>query len=218
MFTSLGSFEVESLGETVLIVRAPGFAALLARYLEEVNLVGVEDVVPAFDQVALYYKGTPDQIALLGALEGFGASPTPSGRVHSIPVCYELGVDLQQVCDMLALDQPDFVRSHAGIEYDCKAVGFCPGFAYLGWLDESLGKLGRKETPRLRVEPGSVAIAGRLTAVYPLERPGGWWLVGKTPLTLVDVKSEYFPLAVGDTVRFRPITREEFDSLSGGRL
>ena len=93
-----------------------------------------------------------------------------------------------------------------------------PGFPYLGYLPEKLCGVPRLNSPRIRVEPGSVGLTGRQTGIYPLPRPGGWNLIGRTPLTLVDVADGYFPLRVGDRVRFSRIESSEYERLYGMRL
>jgi inhibitor of KinA len=98
------------------------------------------------------------------------------------------------------------------------AIGFCPGFPYLGYLPAELTGVPRLESPRLRVEPGSVGLTGRQTGLYPLARPGGWNLIGRTPLTIVDVEQDFFPIHVGDQVQFVRIDAREFDARFGERL
>jgi inhibitor of KinA len=98
------------------------------------------------------------------------------------------------------------------------AIGFVPGFPYLGYLPTELCGVGRLPSPRVRVEPGSVGLTGRQTGIYPLPRPGGWNLIGRTPLTIVDVASGFFPLRVGDSVRFERIDEKGYRELEGERL
>src|SRR5205807_4427751 len=98
------------------------------------------------------------------------------------------------------------------------AIGFCPGFPYLGYLPASLSDVPRLPVPRLRVEAGSVGLTGRQTGIYTEARPGGWNLIGRTPLQLVDVADGYFPLRTGDRVRFTRIDEAEFRRLLGQRL
>jgi inhibitor of KinA len=98
------------------------------------------------------------------------------------------------------------------------AVGFVPGFPYLGYLPPELCGVGRLGSPRLRVEAGSVGLTGRQTGVYPLPRPGGWNLIGRTPLVLVDVAAGFFPLRVGDRVQFARIDERRYRELEGERL
>ena len=139
-------------------------------------------------------------------------------KTHVIPVCYSLGEDLAEVADSLGLSSEGVIQHHTSAEYRCYAVGFCPGFAYLGWLPPEIAGVPRRDQPRVRVEPGSVGITGRQTGVYPLVRPGGWALIGRTPLTLVDESDDYFPIKAGDLVRFEAIDAEEFERLKNERL
>jgi inhibitor of KinA len=92
-----------------------------------------------------------------------------------------------------------------------------PGFPYLGYLPAELCGVGRLPSPRTRVEPGSVGLTGRQTGIYPLPRPGGWNLIGRTPLTIVDVAAGFFPLRVGDRVQFARIDEKRFAELEGER-
>ncbi len=140
------------------------------------------------------------------------------GNTHSIPVCYELGDDLEFVADQLELAPIQVVDLHCSEPLECFAIGFCPGFGYLGPLPAALRGIPRMSTPRTRTEPGSVGLTGNQTAVYPLPRPGGWPIIGMTPLQLVDEKESYFPIAVGDFIQFDPISVAEFDRLRGTRL
>ncbi|HVS39572.1 MAG TPA: carboxyltransferase domain-containing protein, partial [Gemmataceae bacterium] len=140
------------------------------------------------------------------------------GKRRVIPCCYALQLDLERVAQRLGLAPEEVVRQHAGVEYVVYAVGFSPGFPYLGYLPDPLCGVPRLETPRVRVEAGSVGMTGRQTGVYPEARPGGWNLIGRTPLQLVDVADGYFPLRTGDRVRFEPIGEAEFQRLLGKRL
>ena len=133
-------------------------------------------------------------------------------------MCYEMQLDLGRVAETTGLSPDQVIEWHAGSEYTVYAIGFVPGFPYLGYLPDALRGVGRLPSPRLRVEPGSVGLTGRQTGVYPLPRPGGWNIVGRTPLTLVDVADGYFPLRVGDRVRFLRIDEMEYGRLEGERL
>lgn len=141
-----------------------------------------------------------------------------SGRVLTVPVDYSRGEDLAEAANVLGVDPDQVVECHCGTEYVCTSVGFAPGFAYLGPLVEPLSRLSRSPSPRPRVEPGMVAVALGSTGVYPGGTPGGWWLLGKTPAIVCDWRAGYFGIEIGDTVRFRPISHEEFDQMVGTRL
>ena len=139
-------------------------------------------------------------------------------RRHELPCCYELNLDLGRVADHTGLTPDDVIRRHTATDYTVYAIGFCPGFPYLGYLPQELCGVPRLPAPRVRVAPGSVGLTGRQTGVYPLERPGGWNLIGRTPLVLADPAAGYFPLRVGDQVRFQRIDEAEFRRLEGKKL
>ena len=126
--------------------------------------------------------------------------------------------DLARVAESTGLAADEVIRLHTGTEYTVYAIGFCPGFPYLGYLPEPLCGVPRLEAPRLRVEPGSVGLTGRQTGIYTEARPGGWNLIGRTPLQLVNVVDGYFPLRTGDRIRFERIGTAEFRRLQGQRL
>ena len=121
--------------------------------------------------------------------------------------------DLERVASFTGLAPDEIIQLHSEQEYTVYAIGFCPGFPYLGYLPQPLCSVPRLETPRVRVEEGTVALTGRQTGIYSQERPGGWNLIGRTPISLVNIEEEYFPLHTGDRVRFRSIKRDEFESL-----
>jgi inhibitor of KinA len=136
----------------------------------------------------------------------------PPGRRVTVPVCYggEFGLDLEAVGAARGLTCDEVVALHSGVEYFVSAIGFIPGFAYLRGLPERL-HTPRRATPRTRVAAGSVAIGGAQTGIYPFETPGGWSLVGCTPWRLFNPYSQAPSfLQVGDRVRFRSITPEEY--------
>ncbi len=117
---------------------------------------------------------------------------------------------MPRVCDRTGLSVEDVIRLHTSTEFTVYAIGFVPGFPYLGYLPQGLCGVDRLPSPRLRVEPGSVGLAGRQTGIYPLPRPGGWNLIGRTPRVIVDVAEGFFPLRVGDRVRFERIDEREY--------
>jgi inhibitor of KinA len=178
----------------------------------------LHDVVPAYASVGVYFDAnavrTTDVLRWLEALP-VADTAVSVGRRHVVPVCYELGPDLAKVADHLKLTAEEVIRLHSSAEYTVYAVGFVPGFPYLGYLPPQLCGVPRLSSPRVRVEPGSVGVTGRQTGIYPLPRPGGWHLIGRTPLTLVDVADDYFPLRVGDTVRFERIGEGEYKNRLG---
>ncbi len=135
-------------------------------------------------------------------------------RRVEIPVCYggDEGPDLEAVAAAHGLKAGEVVALHSGAEYFVSGVGFAPGFPYLGGLPAPL-HTPRRPTPRTRVPAGSVAIGGAQTGVYPYDTPGGWHLIGRTPLRLFNPQARPPALLqLGDRVRFRPITLEEFQA------
>lgn len=171
---------------------------------------GVEEIVPAYASLALYFDPARTSHPALERdvrrmLSRLGASPAAApSRTIEIPTRYD-GEDLAEVAAAAGLSVAEVIERHASRAYTVYALGFAPGFAYLGELDPSL-VLPRRASPRMRVPAGSVAIAGAQTAVYPLATPGGWHLIGRTSLTMFDARREPpVLLAVGDMVRFVPI-------------
>jgi inhibitor of KinA len=182
------------------------------------------DVVPAYVSVAVFFDADRcDFRTALDHLQILAAQPDSSAelreaRRHVVPCCYEMGPDLRRVAQEAGLAVEELIRVHVQMEYVVYAIGFCPGFPYLGYLPPALCGLPRLPSPRLRVEAGSVGLTGRQTGIYTLPRPGGWNLVGRTPLVLVDVSAGYFPLRAGDHVRFKRVDDAEYHRLEGERL
>jgi len=181
---------------------------------------GVVDVVLAYQSVAVF--ADPDQLDL-SDLESRLRSVVPNagsgqaGRRWVIPVLYD-GADLDEVSQRLNLTKDNVIAVHSGDDYDVFAIGFLPGFPYAGYLPPALSGLPRHETPRIRVPAGSVAIAGRQTGIYPVESPGGWHLLGRTPLCIADLDEAYFPIRSGDRIQFQPIPPGEFEARRHERL
>jgi inhibitor of KinA len=140
------------------------------------------------------------------------------GSLHQIPCCYELQLDLKRVAEQTGLSAGEVIRLHTETVYTVYAIGFCPGFPYLGYLPPALCEVPRLESPRTRLAAGSVGLTGRQTGIYTEARPGGWNIVGRTPLELVHVADGYFPLRTGDRVQFQRIDKAEFRRLEGQRL
>lgn len=183
------------------------------------------DVVPAYASVGVFFD--PDRVTTDEVMKWAKKAsrsdhrPADAGRAPrsvTIPVCYDMQLDLGRVAEHTGLSAERVIELHTGTAYTVHAVGFVPGFPYLGYLPAALSGVPRLDSPRVRVEPGSVGLTGRQTGVYPLARPGGWNLIGRTPLALVDVAAGYFPLRVGDAVRFERIDPAEFRRRQGERV
>jgi inhibitor of KinA len=188
-------------------------AVRFAEAVRALALQGVVQAAPAYCSVMVEYDpllwpaDTLDE-RLAPLLKADGAAPA-EGRLVEIPVWYG-GEDMQDVAAHTGLTVDEVVRRHAGAGYTAYCVGFAPGFAYLGGLPPELAT-PRLSNPRTKVPAGSVGIGGQQTGVYPLESPGGWRLIGRTPLKLFDPdRPEPALLRAGDRVRFRPISEAEY--------
>ncbi|TQE92306.1 5-oxoprolinase subunit PxpB [Ureibacillus sp. FSL K6-8385] len=201
-------------------------------YTLEKNWVdGLVEMVPGYTNVCVYY----DVMKVAGwEMEGHSPyekivcylrallheeteMPVENSRIIEIPVCYGgiYGPDLEEIARYHHLSEQQVIQIHSGKEYLVYMLGFAPGFAFLGGLDERIAT-PRKDTPRLKIPPGSVGIAGRQTGIYPLETPGGWQIIGRTPLQLfLPDQNPPALLRTGDRIRFVPITEKEFRELAG---
>src|SRR5690348_14665222 len=216
------------LGRTIDPVVHRRVRAVCAR-LESRPVAGTIELVPAFASVAVHYDPAlvaDDRTATApyarfaasveAALAGLGEVALPEPRTIEIPVCYggEFGPDLEEVAQRHAITSNEAVRLHSEAAYSVYMLGFAPGFAYLGGLPPQLAT-PRRDEPRVAVPAGSVGIGGIQTGIYPLVSPGGWQLIGRTPLRLFDPARERPTLlAVGDRVCFRPIASEDFAAMA----
>lgn len=182
------------------------------------------DMVPSyttllitFDPLSLSRAEARDRLmVLLDDLEP-DSSGVAGGQVHELPTWYDpsVGPDLERVAGQTGLTIEEVIQVHSGKSYCVFALGFAPGFAFMGLTDPRLD-CPRLDTPRQRVPVGSVAIAARQTAAYPAATPGGWNLLGRTCARLFDRQREGLSLLkVGDEVRFVPVSREEFERQGG---
>lgn len=178
---------------------------------------GVVEIVPTYRSLLLVYdceRTGPDALErrLEETEQDLGDIRIPPPKVVEIPVCYggAFGPDIEHVAEVHDLSVEDVVRIHAEPEYLIYMVGFTPGFPFLGGLSEAL-HTPRLETPRTKVPQGSVGIANNQTGVYPIASPGGWQLIGRTPLCLFDPQREPPILyQAGDLLRFKPISAEAY--------
>jgi len=195
--------------------------AAAVRLLRDRAPRGIVDLVPAYvsllvlyDPLLLPYKAV---CALLESLlPAAGAQAETRARRVTLPVCYggEYGPDLAAVAAHAGLGERETAALHASRDYLVYMLGFLPGFGYLGGLPERLG-MPRLETPRPRIPAGSVGIGGSQTGVYPLDSPGGWRLIGRTPVRLWDPdRTPPILLRAGDTLRFAEITAQEYERIS----
>lgn len=183
------------------------------------RLSGVSEAVPTFRSLMIHYDPMATTRAALeqaiGRLLGHRHSTSLSATLWHVPVCYEgdYAPDLAEVARLTGLTSQQVVALHCGTRFHVYMLGFLPGFPYMGDLPERL-TLPRRADPRLRVPAGSIAIATSLTAIYPYESPGGWHLIGATPIRLFDAEQPRPALfAPGDSVIFRPIDSAAFASI-----
>ncbi|MBB6284806.1 inhibitor of KinA [Geobacillus subterraneus] len=192
--------------------------------LQAAQKEGIMEIVPAFSSLTVYYDplvaGNYADVCtwLRENIGSSGQDARRSTRTTVIPVCYggEFGPDLADVARFHGMTEDEVVALHSAGRYRVYMIGFSPGFAYLGGLSPRLAT-PRRTVPRTMVPAGSVGIAGGQTGVYPLATPGGWQLIGRTPLKLFDPhREEPSLLSAGDIVQFRPIGVEEFACLERG--
>lgn len=180
------------------------------------------DLVPSYTTLMVHYDlvslSPADARALINqALSDLQPQAQGSGQCHVLPVWYDqrVGPELSLLSQRSGLTVADVIRRHSAHEYQVFALGFAPGFAFMGLVDEILAT-PRLNTPRKRVAAGSVGIAERQTAAYPVVSPGGWNLIGRTPAKLFDRERDgYSLMQPGDTVRFAAVDHAEFIQLGG---
>lgn len=214
----------DPLGDQAVMIHAADetSALAIAAAVRRADWPWVEDVVQAYTTVAVFYPGAQIDYHIakeqLGQLPWNELGPESAGKLHVIPCCYQLGQDFERISRYTGLTQDQIISRHSETTYTVYAIGFCPGFPYLGYLPNELSGVPRLESPRLKVEAGSIGLTGRQTGIYTEARPGGWNIVGRTPLELVNVADGFFPIRTGDRVRFQPIDDESYRQLRGERL
>ncbi len=191
---------------------------LFCRKLGRAAIPGIVEWVPAFDSVTVYYyphrlnyTEVCDKIYQINGMNSDRVER--ASRLISVPVVYggQYGPDLGRVGDVNKLSKDEVIRFHCGQEYLVYMLGFLPGFPYLGGLDKRIAT-PRLEEPRAKTVAGSVGIAHEQTGIYPIESPGGWNIIGKTPLTLFErEKEDAFLFRAGDRVTFYEVSESEFE-------
>ena len=185
----------------------------LKKSLLAAKVAGVREMIPTYRSLLVEYN--PSVISMqdlsrrieAASLEGAGAKAEKK-RVLEIPCCYggQYGEDLAGLAELTGLSEKEIIDIHAGTEYRVYMLGFLPGFVYLGGMDERIAA-PRLKSPRVSIPAGSVGIGGSQTGVYPMASPGGWRLIGMTPVDFYDPKREKPVLCeAGDYIRFVPIS------------
>jgi KipI family sensor histidine kinase inhibitor len=191
----------------------------LAETLTRAALPGATEIVATFRSLCVNYDsllttGAELEAAIRALVQRSGAS-AQARRLWDIPVCYDpqYAPDIAEVANSVGLTAAEVAALHAGTQYHVYMIGFVPGYPYMGDLPAKL-RLPRRLDPRTRVPPGSLAIATSMTAVYPYESPGGWHLIGTSPVRFFDPESAKGALlGPGDAVKFRPVAAEEFSRI-----
>lgn len=202
-------------------------------HLQRFPLLGIIEAIPAYSSISVYFdvlllrKKIPLEIKVyewinneLHNLMRIDHPTTPAEKnIIRIPVCYddEFAIDVLWISEQKKISKEDIIHLHHSKQYRVYMLGFLPGFAYMGQVDEAI-EIPRKPQPQL-IPAGSVGIAGRQTGIYPLHSPGGWQIIGRTPLSMFDKnKKKCCLLSAGDYLEFFPITKNEFENYQGGRI
>lgn len=190
----------------------------LKEKLSDLSSDVVRELIPTFASLLIYYDPLKTDFVSMkqlveGLLEEGQDGKQSQGHLIEIPVCYggKYGEDLEFVARHAGLTPEEVIRIHSGRDYRIYMLGFLPGFPYLGGLDERL-VTPRLESPRTKIPAGSVGIGGAQTGIYPMESPGGWQLIGRTPIQLFHPEDNgKLPYEAGDWIRFIPIDEKEYE-------
>ena len=189
----------------------------LSVYIEKLNLTEIEDIISLKNSLGIIfnpYKITSERLIkkIQNVISDKNLTIINNSKTWKIPICYheDFAIDFKEISSLSKLDVHQLKKKHFSKTYEVDMLGFLPGFLYLGDLDKSL-HLPRKKNPRISIPEGSVGIAGNQTGIYNIESPGGWNIIGRTPLKLFD-KSKNPPIniAQGDKIIFQEITKEDF--------
>ncbi|OOM07291.1 kinase A inhibitor [Clostridium saccharobutylicum] len=194
---------------------------ILCAYLDKQPFNGMTEYVPAFSSVSIIYdplymkSESPYEVVkdiLEDIISHLDFSSNDEEHIVEIPVCYggEFGPDIEHVAEINNITVDDVIKIHSEGKYLVYMIGFAPGFPYLGGMSEKI-VAPRRESPRTAIPAGSVGIAGMQTGVYPIETPGGWQLIGRTPIKMFDLDGNPKSLLKsGDIAKFYPISYEEY--------
>jgi inhibitor of KinA len=236
--------EILPFGEAAILVEfgkgilpeTHGRVNALTEYLDCCSLPGMIEYVSAYSSVTIFYDPIKIKKRQIESVEGekkssyqilstllkeiiskLGTGATHAPRVVEIPVCYggDFGPDLEYVAEHNKLSIEKVIDIHASGKYLVYMIGFAPGFPFLGGMSEMIAT-PRRQSPRMSIPPGAVGIAGMQTGVYPITTPGGWQLIGRTPLALFrPTDNPPSLLQSGDIIRFVPISYQEYETIRG---
>jgi len=229
-------FQISPLGDSAILISFGNVidpeinkhVLSISQKLNANKISGIRDIVPAYSSLAIHY----DIIEIKSSVENILSShqvvtnwinkmidqpdtiPAGLSRKIKVPVCYteKFGVDKNLMEQLTGLPFNEIITLHTQKKYRVYMLGFLPGFAYMGEVDDRIA-VPRKDQPRIKVDAGSVGIAGKQTGIYPIDSPGGWQIIGKTPLKLFDKgKSDPVLFHAGDEVEFYSISEDEFEN------
>lgn len=189
----------------------------LKHKLKEINIKSLVDIISAYNSLLIvyneFYKGFNEEIQIIDKIyDSDNSSEKTDAFLWKIPVCYDVsfGIDLEMISKEKNRTKAQLIHLHFSVIYTVYFIGFLPGFLYLGGLDEQL-ITPRKATPRMKIEKGAVAIGGNQTGVYPSESPGGWNIIGNSPIDFFNPKNETPCFAkAGDRIQFYSISLKEY--------
>ncbi|MBE6184535.1 5-oxoprolinase subunit PxpB [Bacillus ginsengihumi] len=229
--TDVMDYQLYPLGDQAIVIEVGNdiniethrYIQFISNYLDESPPDWMIEYVPAYTTVTIFYN--PLAIhqhtvfpytyvckELHHILSTLTIDSSPKHRIVEIPVCYggEFGPDLAYVAEINGLTPEEVIDIHSSGDYLVYMIGFAPGFPYIGGMSEKIAA-PRRKSPRLTIPERSVGIAGKQTGVYPIETPGGWQLIGRTPIKLFRPKGvSPSLLKAGDSIRFKPISHEEY--------
>lgn len=209
-------------GDSIVIIKDLNKSlksSILTNYIEKLNLNEIEDIISLKNSVGIIFN--PHKISsnkfrkkIKSLILNKKLTNNKSLKTWKIPICYdkEFAIDLNEISNKCKLDKNLVIKRHKEVIYDVDFIGFLPGFLYLGNLDKSL-YVPRKKNPMTHIPKGSIGIAGNQTGIYNIESPGGWNIIGKTPMRLFDkLKDPPIKIEQGDKIIFKEISRQEFNS------
>ena len=218
------NLEVHPVGENHIILLLSYYdtskcVSIINQLQRQLKIEGIRSMRPGLDCLLFELQDNVDRDALTRTLLNIKVDEISevSGEIVRVPVCYELGIDLENICKTVSLTKQEVINLHSASTYTVWMIGFMPGYPYMGELPKVL-QIPRKPNPDTKLPAGSVAIAEEFVGVYPFDSPGGWHVLGRTPFRLFDYQRKrpsFFNY--GMKVQFYPITKDEFDLLSGGR-
>lgn len=181
--------------------------------LQKKSTKGIIGLIPAYQSITVIFNPSVTNYDQLVAIiqiviNNLSLNTPKEKKVIAIPVCYELGLDLKEVENLTAFTTKAIIQLHTAKDYLVYFSGFVPGFLYLGGLNEKL-RVPRKQTPRTKIPAGAVGLADLQTGIYPLETPGGWQIIGQTPIDMVNLLFKC-PVEIGCFIRFYSVSKAEF--------